>query len=74
MKVGDHVSWETSQGHTQGVIVERHTSDFKFDDKQFRASEEHPMYVVESAKTGARAAHKSAALRKLHEGHQHSAQ
>ena len=69
MKVGDRVSWETSQGHTQGTIVERRTADFQFDKQQFRANDDHPMYIVESEKTGARAAHRSSALRKLHQLH-----
>ncbi|MDR7234187.1 DUF2945 domain-containing protein [Agrococcus sediminis] len=61
---GDEVRWSTSQGETHGRVVERRTSDFQLDGQQFRASEEEPYYVVESAKTGARAAHKESALRK----------
>ncbi|WP_404311497.1 DUF2945 domain-containing protein [Agrococcus terreus] len=36
----------------------------QFDKQQFRASEDEPYYIVESAKTGAKAAHKESALRK----------
>jgi hypothetical protein len=62
---GDRVSWGTSQGRTQGNVVERRTSDFQHDGQQFRASEDEPAYLVESEKTGARAAHQGSALRRL---------
>jgi hypothetical protein len=62
---GDRVSWNTSQGRTRGTVVERKTGDFEFDDQKFTASSDDPAYIVESEKTGARAAHKSSALRKL---------
>ena len=64
LKVGDGVHWNTSQGETHGKVVERRTSDFQFDNQQFRASDDEPMFIVESEKTGARAAHKADALRK----------
>ena len=63
MKVGDRVSWNTPQGRTEGRIVERKTTDFRLAGQQFRASDDEPMFVVESDKSGARAAHKSSALR-----------
>jgi hypothetical protein len=65
MKVGDRVSWSTPQGRTQGRIVERKTSDFQLAKQQWRASEDEPMFVVESEKTGAQAAHEPSALRVL---------
>ena len=61
---GDHVSWNTSQGETHGSVVEKRTSDFTFEGQQFRPTQDDPFYIVESAKTGARAAHKESALRK----------
>ena len=61
---GDSVSWSTSQGTTHGHIVGKRVKDFTFDDQQFRASPDDPMYIVESEKTGAQAAHKASALRK----------
>ncbi|GAA4267410.1 DUF2945 domain-containing protein [Frondihabitans peucedani] len=63
--VGDRVSWGTSQGRTQGVVKERKTSDFEFDGQKFTASKDEPAFIVESEKTGAKAAHKGSALRKL---------
>lgn len=65
MKVGDRVSWDTSQGRTQGKIVEKKTKDFQLAKQQWRASEDEPMYVVESEKTGAKAAHEPSALTQL---------
>ncbi|SDH13796.1 hypervirulence associated TUDOR domain-containing protein [Microbacterium pygmaeum] len=62
---GDRVSWNTSQGRTLGVIVEKKTKDFEFADQKFTASSDEPAYIVESEKTGAHAAHKGGALRKL---------
>ena len=62
---GDRVSWNTSQGRTQGKVVEKRTSDFQFDGQKFTASDDEPSYIVESEKSGDRAAHKGSALRKL---------
>jgi hypothetical protein len=62
---GDRVSWNTSQGRTHGAVVERKTGDFEFDGQKFTASPNEPAFIVESEKTGARAAHKGSALRKL---------
>jgi hypothetical protein len=61
---GDQVTWNTSQGRTEGEVVEVRTSDFTFEGQQFRASDDDPRYLVESAKTGARAAHSGDALDK----------
>jgi len=65
MRKGDRVSWNTSQGRTHGRIVERRTKDFEFDGQHFTASADEPSFIVESEKTGARAAHKGSALRVL---------
>ncbi|KQR02885.1 hypothetical protein ASF72_06710 [Arthrobacter sp. Leaf141] len=59
---GTSVEWNTPQGMTHGKIVEKKTSDFELDGNTHRASKDEPQYVVESAKTGARAAHKASAL------------
>jgi hypothetical protein len=63
--VGDRVSWNTSQGRTHGRVVERKTSDFEFDGQKFTASKDEPAFIVESEKTGAKAAHKGSALSTL---------
>ena len=64
LRQGDPVSWNTSQGRTHGTTVEKRTSDFTFDGQTFRPTEDDPYWIVESAKTGARAAHKESSLRK----------
>lgn len=62
---GDRVSWNTSQGRTRGTVVEKRTKDFAFAGQHFTASDEEPAYLVESEKSGDRAAHKGSALRRL---------
>jgi hypothetical protein len=62
---GDRVSWGTPQGRTQGRVVERRTKDFQHDGQHFTASSDEPAYIVESEKSGAKAAHKGSALRRL---------
>ena len=59
---GTPVEWNTPQGPTHGKIVEKKVSDFELGGHAHPASEDEPQYVVESAETGARAAHKVSAL------------
>ncbi|MFL6065368.1 MAG: DUF2945 domain-containing protein [Friedmanniella sp.] len=59
---GDTVHWNTSQGKTEGKALERKTRQFTFDGQKFNASEEEPFWIVESSKTGAKAAHKQSTL------------
>lgn len=63
-KQGDKVSWNTSQGRTHGKVVKKLTSDCSVEGHKVSASSDEPQYLVESDKTGARAAHKPDALRK----------
>ena len=65
LSVGDRVSWNTSQGRTRGKILERKESDFQFAGQKFTASANEPAFMVQSEKSGAKAAHKASALRKL---------
>jgi len=65
LTIGDRVSWDTSQGRTHGTIEERRTKDFQFANQKFHASEDEPAFIVKSEKTGATAAHKGSALRRL---------
>ena len=65
LTIGDRVSWSTSQGRTHGTIEERRTKDFQFEGQKFHASDDEPAFIVKSEKTGAKAAHKGSALRKL---------
>ncbi len=64
LKPGDHVEWQTSQGKTAGVVKKKLTSKMKIKTHVVAASKKNPEYLVESEKTGARAAHKAAALKK----------
>ncbi|MBZ5735265.1 DUF2945 domain-containing protein [Nocardioides sp. TRM66260-LWL] len=61
---GDTVHWSTSQGRTTGTAVERRTKPFQFEKQQFNASDDEPYWIVESEKTGAKAAHKESTLDK----------
>lgn len=61
---GDAVSWNTSQGTTDGKAVERRTEPFQHDKQKFNASDDEPYWIVESDKTGASAAHKESSLTK----------
>ena len=61
-KVGDEVSWNTSQGATHGRVVDRRTKDFQLAGQRFTADEDSPMFIVESDKSGNRAAHRGDAL------------
>lgn len=63
-KQGERVRWNTPQGETQGHIVERRTRRFQLAKQVFRASETQPFYIVESEKSGKRAAHREEALRR----------
>ncbi len=64
LKVGDKVSWNTPQGTTHGVVKEVKKKDFQLAKQKFTADPDEPMYVVESDKSGDRAAHQGSALTK----------
>lgn len=61
---GDKISWKTSQGKTHGTVVEKRTSEFQFEGQKFKPTDDDPYYIVESEKTGSKAAHKESALEK----------
>ena len=63
-RAGDKVKWDHSQGTTEGKVVRKLTKPMKIKDHKVAASEENPEYLVESGKTGARAAHRPSELRK----------
>ena len=64
LQQGDKVRWNTSQGETRGKVIKRTTKAGKIKTHKVAASKTNPEYVVESAKTGKRAAHKRSALKK----------
>ena len=63
-KAGDTVKWDHRQGTTTGKVVRKLTKPMKIKDHEVAASKDNPEYLVESGKTGARAAHKPSELRK----------
>lgn len=64
LKKGDHVTWNTSQGETHGVVEKKVTSPTKIKTHKVEASKDNPEYIVRSDKSGDKAAHKPGALKK----------
>lgn len=64
LKPGDPVEWSTSQGKTHGKVVARQTSPTEIKGHKAAASKSNPQYIVKSDKSGKKAAHKPAALKK----------
>lgn len=67
LKKDDKVSWETSQGKTTGKVKKKLTSPTRIKGHSVAASNDNPEFLVESDKTGAKAAHKPGALKKIKE-------
>jgi len=65
LKKGDEVEWETSQGKTRGTVKKKLTSPTKIKDHKVAASKENPEYLVETAESKKRAAHKPESLKKV---------
>lgn len=63
-KAGDTVKWDHSQGTTTGKVVRKLTRETHIKGHKVAASRDHSEYLVESDKTGARAAHTPEELRK----------
>lgn len=63
-KAGDAVKWDHSQRTTQGKVVKKVTSPTQIKGHKVAASTDNPEYIVQSDKTGAKAAHKPTELRK----------
>jgi hypothetical protein len=64
LSTGDDVHWNTSQGKTTGRLVQKRVTDFEFDGQTFKPTDDDPYWIVESEKSGKRAAHKESALTK----------
>jgi len=60
----DKVAWNTSQGETTGKVIRKQTSPTKIKGHEVKATKNKPQYIVESEKSGKRAAHKPDQLRK----------
>ena len=64
MKKGDAVRWQASQGTIEGKVERKLTSPTDIKGHHVVATEDDPQYLVKSDRTGARAAHKPASLKK----------
>jgi hypothetical protein len=64
-KAGDKVEWHSSQGTVRGTVKKKLTAHTAIKGHEVAASAEHPEYLVTSDKTGAEAAHKGSALKKV---------
>ena len=63
-RAGDKVKWDHSQGTTTGKVIRKLTTPTTIKTHKVAASPDNPEYLVESGKTGARAAHRPSELRK----------
>ncbi len=65
LKKGDKVEWETSQGTTRGTVKKKLTSPTDIKGHHVAASKDNSEYLVESIKSGGKAAHKPKSLKKV---------
>lgn len=65
LKAGDHVEWDWSQGKVKGTVVKKQITPTDIKGHHVAASKDNPEYIVKSDKTGAEAAHKPDALKKI---------
>jgi hypothetical protein len=61
---GDRVDWNASCGEAHGAVVRKLALPTRIKAHVAKPGPEHPQYLVESEKTGARAAQKPNELRK----------
>lgn len=64
LKKSDKVEWNTPQGKASGTVKKKLTAATKVKGHTAKATKKEPEYIVESAKSGKKAAHKAAALKK----------
>jgi len=62
-KEGDHVEWN-GPGKVTGTVEKELTEPTRFSNKTYKASEEHPEYLVKSDKSGKEAIHRPEELYK----------
>jgi Hypervirulence associated proteins TUDOR domain len=65
LKAGDKVAWKSSGGGSVGRVERKLTSPAKIKGHEVAASEDNPEFLVRSEKSGAIAAHKPSALRRV---------
>ena len=64
-KVGDKVSWNSTQGTVTGTVRKKLTAPIDIKTHHVAASPDNPQLLVESAGSGKFAAHKPAALTRI---------
>jgi hypothetical protein len=64
-KAGDKVSWNSSQGQVTGSVKKKLVAPTDIKTHHVAASPDHPQLLVKSSGTGAVAAHKPAALKRV---------
>ena len=65
LKVGDKVSWNSTQGKVTGFVKKKLTAPMDIQTYHVAASPDNPQLLVESAGSGKVAAHIPAALKKV---------
>lgn len=65
LKKGDKVEWHSSQGTIKGTVKKKLTSPHEIKGHHVAATADNPEYLVLSDATGAQAAHKPDALKKI---------
>ena len=65
LKVGDKVTWSSTQGTVEGTVKKKLTAPMEIKTHHVAASPDNPQLLVESAKSGKLAAHKPAAVKKV---------
>lgn len=64
---GDKVEWKSSQGKIVGTVQKKLTEPTEIKGHLVNASKDEPQYLAKSDKTGAEAAHRPEALKKIEE-------
>jgi hypothetical protein len=65
LKKGDKVEWHASEGSIRGTVKQKLTSAYEIKGHHVAATAKNPQYLVVSDATGAEAAHKLDALKKI---------
>ena len=65
LKVGDKVSWNSTQGKVTGSVKKKRTAPMDIKTHHVAASPDNLQLLVESASSGKVAAHKPAALKRM---------
>lgn len=65
LKVGDKVTWSSTQGKIEGSVKKKLTAPTDIKTHHVAASPDNPQLLVQSSGTGKLAAHKPAALEKV---------